>query len=262
MPERMELTSPAADAFKTPQRRPSPSEDRRITAETPRRSGLTPSIIAPRILDTLAVRSKKAIAHTARMLTGPVLVIKTPKGSDLKWISTRSRNESSPEEPASPTMVNLDRALLEGNTRTGAHISDAINGQLFRTYHCVQLPEEPVQIDDNFAEFARLPGMGMSFRNQQDFMLPPGMEDVDDNPIGEALQKYFDFSGGKNDDEEEMTTPQDSSDVPAASIETDETPSPLHAVPITSPLKRRAASGLPKSMSPEVKRKKMSSTAI
>jgi hypothetical protein len=262
MPERMELSSPTADAFKTPLKNVAAQEDRRITASTPRRSGLIPSVIPAKVLDRLALRCTKAIAHTAHMLHGSVLIIKTPKTSNLKWVPIRSRHQSSPESPASPTMVNLDRALLEGNTRTGAHISDAIHGQLFRQYHCGQVIDDPMQLDDvNFTEFARLPGMGNSFRNQHEFMLPPNMEDADDHNIGDALQMFIDFSGGVNDDDDDETTGQSSSDIPAASIEIDEDSSPHYIEATASPLKRRASSELPKSLSPELKRTKVGSAA-
>ena len=139
------ISSPSTHLVKTPRKPKTSSISRIITPYTPRRSGLKPTEIT-----RMPYRSGKPIASTVRTPYGRVLHIQQPKGCTLEWVKIpkRHQSESSDDSPASPTMVNLNEALLEGNTRTGAHISDVINGRLFAQYHCTQL-QLPEPMDDS-----------------------------------------------------------------------------------------------------------------
>lgn len=257
------IDSPATKLFKTPQRPGKSTLDRRITASTPRRSGLKPTV-----MKNLAFRTKKkAVAYTVRETYGNVIHFKTPKGSKLHWIQVRARreSESSDNSPASPTMVDLDNALLEGNTRTGAHISDAINGRLFQQYHCtkLQLPEPLDFEESNLTEFARNPLL----RSFVDSVANQFGDDLDYFVDGDDVHDLIDFEGGFTEDPTPVSRTasfagfEDGDDDSQAVLGHQE-----HAVaeepewqgvsPTTSPLKRRA-SGLPKMESPVLKRNKV-----
>lgn len=253
------IDSPATKLFKTPQRPGKSTLDRRITASTPRRSGLKPTV-----MKNLAFRhKKKAVAYTVREPYGNVIHFKTPKGSKLHWIQVRARreSESSDNDPPSPTMVDLDNALLEGNTRTGAHISDAINGRLFQQYHCtqLQLPEPSDFAESSLPEFARNPILRSFVDTVYDHL-----EDFYVNQ--DDVQDLIDFEGGFSEDPTPVSRTAsfagfedgDDSQTVVGHQEQAKLDDELEwqgVSPTTSPLKRRA-SGLPTMDSP-MKRNKV-----
>lgn len=229
-------------------------------------------------MKNLPIRQKKAIAYTVREPYGNVVHFKTPKNSKLRWISIRTRRESSESDnsPASPTMVDLDNALMEGNTRTGAHISDAINGRLFQQYHCTQLQlPEPLDLgDSNLTEFARNPMLMGSIRGIFENALAGLMEQDDDieGDDDDEFHAFFDIEGGFADDTTSTPNPTpisrtasfagfveeeevDSQLTPGDADDEDEEATMVKTT-FSSPLKRRASNDL-ESMSPELKRKKL-----
>lgn len=235
-------------------------------------------------MKNLPIRQKKAVAYTVRESYGNVVHFKTPKNSKLRWISIRTRRESSESDnsPASPTMVDLDNALMEGNTRTGAHISDAINGRLFQQYHCtqVQLPE-PVDFgDSNLTEFARNPVLMGSIRGIFENALVGLMEQAGDmdGDDDDEFRTFFDIEGGYAEDDSTSTsnpTPvsrtasfagfveeeEDDSQTVRGDADDEEEPESAIKPNFSSSLKRRASDNL-KSVSPELKRKKLELPAL
>jgi len=173
-------------------------------------------------------------------------------------------------------MVDLDNALMEGNTRTGAHISDAINGRLFQQYHCtqLQLPEPADFGDSNLTEFARNPLLMGSIRGIFENALV-GLMEQDDEIEGDdddEFHAFFDIEGGYADDTTSTPNPTptsrtasfagfieeeevDSQTLPGDADDEDEEETVIKPN-LSSPLKRRASGDL-KSMSPELKRKKL-----
>lgn len=266
------VSSPAIKLHKTPQRGALTTVDRRINESTPRRRNLKPTIMT-----NIPIRQKKAIAFTVRGPFGSVVHFKTPKGSKLKWVQLKNRreSESSSDSPASPTMVNLDNALLEGNTRTGAHISDAINGRLFQQYHCSQLQlPEPMELEETtLAEFARNPLLVGSirswFENSLADQMAGGGDEFDIQDHDEEIHAFIDFDGGFTDD---ASTPHPTPVSRTASFagfpDDDAEPVRGRAVtvlddddeqieaPLSSPLKRRMSKTM-ESTSPVMKRKRV-----
>jgi hypothetical protein len=269
------ISSPSTHLVKTPRKNKTSSISRIITPYTPRRSGLVPTIMT-----RMPYRSKKPIASTVRTPYGRVLHIQQPKGCTLEWVQLpkRHQSESSDDSPASPTMVNLNEALLEGNTRTGAHISDTINGRLFAQYHCtqLQLPDPMDELEDSFAEFARIPGLMNGLRTMYGYEGDLFEEEDEQMPLQETMHAFIDFEGGITDGdpstsgptpasrtssfagfvEEEGVSPKDLLlDSTTAAADMTAGPSILDP-PLTSTSKRRA-SGLPAAVSPELKRARL-----
>jgi len=271
------VSSPVTHLVKTPRKNKTSSISRIITPYTPRRSCLVPTVIT-----RMPYRSKKPIASTVRTAYGRVLHIQQPKGCTLEWVKLKKRHqsESSDDSPASPTMVNLNEALLEGNTRTGAHISDTINGRLFAQYHCtqLQLPDPMDELEDSFAEFARIPGLMNGLRTMYGYSGDLFEEEDEQMPLQETMHAFIDFEGGVTDgdpstsgptpasrtssfagfvEEEECVSPKDiQKDITVAA--TDHTTAPS----LTPHPSKRRASGLSAPVSPELKRARLDVQAV
>lgn len=177
-------------------------------------------------------------------------------------------------------MVNLNEALLEGNTRTGAHISDTINGRLFAQYHCtqLQLPDPMDELEDSFAEFARIPGLMNGLRTMYGYSGDLFEEEDEQMPLQETMHAFIDFEGGVTDGDpstsgptpasrtssfagfvegEERVSPKDlQKDITVAA--TDHTTAPS----LTPHPSKRRASGLSAPVSPELKRARLDVQAV
>lgn len=87
------------------------------------------------------VNPNKAIAFTTNGPLGRRILYINPKGRSWKWIVRSSMASSMSNSGASsPTMIDIDHAMFSGNTRSGAVITDLINGAFFRSTHCPQSP--------------------------------------------------------------------------------------------------------------------------
>jgi len=181
-------------------------------------------------------------------------------------------------------MVNLNEALLEGNTRTGAHISDVINGRLFAQYHCtqLQLPEPMDELEDSFAEFARIPGLMNGLRTMYGYEGDYFEEEDEQMPLQETMHAFIDFEGGVTDgdpstpnptpasrtssfagfveEEEAVSLTHPAKDSVASAVESNAASS-FMAPPSPSKSKRRA-SGLPAAVSPDLKRARLDVPAV
>lgn len=191
--------------------------NRIIDNATPRRVGLKPPVKGK-----LKLNPNKPVAFS---VDGPrVIVFKTPKGSKMAWVDMRRFDSLTDDSaPSSPTMVDLDAALLEGNQRTGAAITDVIYGHMFRQYHCTDFDFAMYTQPTSHAEFARVPflnngGMGGLF---SDGNFPDSFASLDSEDAVDGMQpemaalELIDFDGGARAEEacaaERPATPEPSS---------------------------------------------------
>lgn len=157
----------------------------------------------------------------------------TPKGSTLKWIDMRRfDSDTDDSSPNSPTMIDLDIALGDGNTRTGAAITDTLHGIMFRQHHCdpdLWVSDFTVPEPSATVEFARVPFINNGSRSFSALFEYEVMAVGDDMVDGTGLVAddpaldLIDFDGGVGCDEihEEVQAADDtpSSDPPQADLE-------------------------------------------
>lgn len=137
----------------------------------------------------------------------------------MAWVDMRRFGSFTDDSaPSSPTMVDLDAALLEGNQRTGAAITDVIYGHMFRQYHCTDFDFTMYNQPTSHAEFSRVPvlnngGLGNLFSE-----LPGSFASIESDELADGIQpemealELIDFDGGAGDDEpaqpERAVTPE------------------------------------------------------
>lgn len=256
------------------QKTPSSARARIIDHTTPARNSLKGPVKGK-----IKFNPNKAIAY--RVQGAKVLIFKTPKGSKLKWIDVRTFANDSPQSsaPSSPTMIDLEAALREGNQRTGAAITDAIYGQMFRQYHCTQFEAAAHAQPSAHAEFARVPALqgsvprgGFSTADFSLFSSDALLEFTGGVHADLGIHDLIDFDGNVDSEElpSDMPTPSDgltqySDAMTSDAVMEDNDPTPTKAgqpqisdLP-SSPLKRRAQ---PRSVSPTIVKKRRNGPGV
>ena len=100
----------------------------------------------------------RAIAYSERTPYGRIVHIRFPKNASLVMVDA-ANDSATTSGASSPTMINLNDALVDGNTNSGAHITDVINAHLFRSFHCNRRNSDPLDVADA-SEFEVPPSSG------------------------------------------------------------------------------------------------------